>query len=476
MDRRNSHNKIIIAGADSRFLLSACQLLDNRYPSAVFVQHPQAAISAIQETEPALLLADDRLFDENINPDFRPVFRLAARQGIKVVAVAGSQAVQEAISHHSAVAAPVAVMQGLPVERRAGFSSLEQILNTLPFMAFVLEHDRTVVFSNLKAQKMFNSGNEPRKGIRPGEFLGCMHIHDGMHGCGSSAACSFCGLFKAITESLQTGRKAEAEARLIVDGSGIPVALNVQAEVSRLFINNKEMLVLYLEDISDQKRRRELERIFFHDLINTAGGIKSLIEAVSADDEPAEIRDILAIIGSSAAQMLEEIRSQKELTAAEHNELQVNPVRLDGIQLINAVFGMYNYHQVAAGKKIVIENNGCPVEFISDEVLIKRVLGNLLKNALEASQRGDEVKIGCRVDDGRILFTVHNRQFMPLENQYQIFQRSFSTKGANRGIGTYSIKLLTERYLGGLAFFTSSENEGTIFTIQLPLNQEIAEK
>jgi sensor histidine kinase regulating citrate/malate metabolism len=51
----------------------------------------------------------------------------------------------------------------------------------------------------------------------------------------------------------------------------------------------------------------------------------------------------------------------------------------------------------------------------------------------------------------------------------QIFQRSFSTKGAGRGLGTYSIKLLGERYLHGTVSFASSAEQGTIFQISLPL-------
>jgi signal transduction histidine kinase len=58
---------------------------------------------------------------------------------------------------------------------------------------------------------------------------------------------------------------------------------------------------------------------------------------------------------------------------------------------------------------------------------------------------------------------------MPKEVQMQIFQRSFSTKGKGRGIGTYSIKLLTETYLGGKVSFRSEERHGTTFRIDLPL-------
>jgi signal transduction histidine kinase len=57
---------------------------------------------------------------------------------------------------------------------------------------------------------------------------------------------------------------------------------------------------------------------------------------------------------------------------------------------------------------------------------------------------------------------------MPSSVQRQVFNRSFSTKGAGRGLGTYSVKLLTERYLKGKAGFTSSEADGTTFFVILP--------
>jgi signal transduction histidine kinase len=58
---------------------------------------------------------------------------------------------------------------------------------------------------------------------------------------------------------------------------------------------------------------------------------------------------------------------------------------------------------------------------------------------------------------------------MPEEIQLQVFQRSFSTKASSgRGIGTYSMKLLGEHYLGGKVAFTSREPEGTEFTVTLP--------
>ena len=57
---------------------------------------------------------------------------------------------------------------------------------------------------------------------------------------------------------------------------------------------------------------------------------------------------------------------------------------------------------------------------------------------------------------------------MPPKVQLQVFQRSFSTKGLGRGLGTYSMRLLTQRYLGGTVSFSSKEGEGTEFRARYP--------
>jgi signal transduction histidine kinase len=67
---------------------------------------------------------------------------------------------------------------------------------------------------------------------------------------------------------------------------------------------------------------------------------------------------------------------------------------------------------------------------------------------------------------------VHNPGFMTRDVQLQVFQRSFSTKGAGRGLGTYSIKLLTERYLKGTVSFTTDPEAGTTFRVRYPLTLE----
>jgi signal transduction histidine kinase len=93
----------------------------------------------------------------------------------------------------------------------------------------------------------------------------------------------------------------------------------------------------------------------------------------------------------------------------------------------------------------------------------------MVKNALEASRPGDTVTIGCAKENDNAVFRVHNTGSVPADVGGRIFKRFFSTKGDGRGLGTYSMKLLAESYLGGKVWFTSDDEKGTDFYVSIPL-------
>ncbi len=119
----------------------------------------------------------------------------------------------------------------------------------------------------------------------------------------------------------------------------------------------------------------------------------------------------------------------------------------------------YLKHTVAANRDVAIGHT-CEGPIIADRQLLQRVLGNILKNALEATSPGGTVTLACLETFDAMFFLANNSEVIPQEVQLQIFQRSFSTKGeADRGIGTYSMKLFGERYLGGMVDFVSRSPE-----------------
>jgi len=245
-----------------------------------------------------------------------------------------------------------------------------------------------------------------------------------------------------------------------------PLELRVYA--SPLRENDYQFTILAVSDVSHEKRRRTLERVFFHDVLNTAGGLRGFVELLKHTDA-SEVDELKAPLLELATQLVEEIKAQRDLVAAENNELTITFLPTKSASFLQEIRETYKSHDVGRSKSIEIDADAADTEFLTDQTLLRRVVGNMVKNALEASGEGEAIRIGSRTSKTGIEFLVHNPRFMPRHVQLQVFQRSFSTKGPNRGLGTYSMKLLGEQYLRGKVTFTTSEDVGTTFKIWLPL-------
>ena len=85
-------------------------------------------------------------------------------------------------------------------------------------------------------------------------------------------------------------------------------------------VENEQYTIVFLNDISDYKRRIALERIFFHDILNTASSIKALAELLEDTNGPDK-SDLLSTMQSAARQLVKEIQEQRDLLQAENNDL-----------------------------------------------------------------------------------------------------------------------------------------------------------
>ena len=341
----------------------------------------------------------------------------------------------------------------------------KKFTDAIPDIFMILNNKRQVVFTNSRLEEFLGKNHsDDMYGKRPGEILNCIHAHETSGGCGTSESCSMCGAVNAILCGLR-GEYSIQECRIAAN-DGID-ALDLKVWTSPYVVDGENYTVFAVQDISNEKRRDVLERIFFHDIINTAGGLKGLAEIIK--DSPEDVNEFKDIIYSLTESLVDEITSQRQLLQAERNELALNISEVNSLLLISEVSGYYQNHYVADGKHIQINNRAVSIDFHTDEALAKRVIGNILKNALEASPMDSTITLNATVEaDGFVVVAVNNPTFMPREIQLQMFQRSFSTKGTGRGLGTYSMKLLMEKYLGGKITFTSSENEGTTFFAAFP--------
>jgi hypothetical protein len=338
-----------------------------------------------------------------------------------------------------------------------------ELLNAIPDFVMILNSNRQIVFGN-KALADFASsqGCKCFFGLRPGELVSCQHALNAKSGCGTGEACKTCGAVLSILQGLE-GKSANNDCRIIrITDKGID-PLDMRAWTRPFAWNNQTFCLLILTDISNEKRRQVLERIFFHDVLNTAGNIWSISELLN--DDTMKIDEVKKDLRCASSQLIDEINCQRQLLAAENNELQVKMSKQDSLEFMDSVYRTFRNHEIAADKNIEIDKSSEDFEFISDATLIFRIVGNILKNSLEASKARQTVTLGCRKNENDFSFWCHNDSVMPDDVKLQIFQRSYSTKGKGRGIGTYSIKLLTEKYLKGKVSFVSEAGAGTVFTV-----------
>lgn len=141
-------------------------------------------------------------------------------------------------------------------------------------------------------------------------------------------------------------------------------------------------------------------------------------------------------------------------------------------KLINEV--VYNANvTLKSGQEIEYPQNIENVTLVQDEKILELVLSNLLGNAIKYSPENTLIKFDIKLEDKKIIFEVTDEGMgIPEKDQKHIFERYFRAENAllnqGTGIGLNIAKVHLEN-LGGSIRFTSKENEGTSFVVELPL-------
>jgi len=350
-------------------------------------------------------------------------------------------------------------------ERLSAEPFLGQAVAALSEAAAVSNTRRQVVFANPAFRELTGTPGQ-LIGLQPGEIFQCVHAAQPEGGCGEAPDCRSCGVAQVFLEALDSGRAGRRECAIVGRRGQREVPYDLEAAGTPFRLGGEEFVLLTLRDVSQQKHKAALERIFFHDILNTASSLKIYISLLQSSG-PGEAGRLLADLGSIADGLVEEIQSQKQLVSAENRTLQVTSSLISSRGLVEELLSSFAHAR--SGGIVNLAPDTESFAFVSDAAILRRVLGNMLRNALEAGSPGGPVTLGCAREGSSCSFWVHNPGAIPAETRRHIFRRYFSTKGRDRGLGTYGMKLLTEEYLKGRVTFTTDELRGTRFTATLPL-------
>jgi len=341
-----------------------------------------------------------------------------------------------------------------------------RLLDVMPGMVLVLNNYRQIVFANRAFNHLSGrSETESLVGSLVGDVLQCHVALDKDTVCGMTDTCESCGALVAMLSGL-SGVDRVQECTLTQQDGIVAQHLTLRVWSTPLCFGGEEFVVLAGTDVSHERRRLALERTFFHDILNLVASIQGFAELMEID-ESVDPMMVSRRIQSASQKVVEEIDAQRVLLAVEKGELKVDNHVLTSLDVLKDVIELYEGQEISRKRMLKIDDDVIRTSFISDATLLRRILGNMVKNALEASPEGYTVTLGVDKSTSGISFWVHNATVISASYHQRIFQRDFSTKGSGRGLGTYSMKLLGP-FLSGNVSFDSSPECGTRFTLSLP--------
>ncbi len=342
-----------------------------------------------------------------------------------------------------------------------------EMLEALAEASAVVDKEGHILVANRRMSALAGTPADSLVGRRFGEAVRCDNVEGSQSRCSTTTACGLCGVGHTLAAALEKGRSATGDWHILHHGDLGLESLDHRVTVTPLSLEGMELFVASLRDISDERRRRMLERSFFHDVLNLASGLHGL-GALLEEASPEELPELAGDLRETVDQLLGEVRAQRDLVAAERGELVPNLEVVDARTLLRRIAARFRRHPAAQDRRIELGEFPSARFVVTDKTLLTRVLGNLLLNALEATSPGEAVSLGLCVGR-RVTFLVWNPATMPEEVRLQLFRRVFSTKSPqSRGLGTYGARLLTERYLGGTIDFSTDEEAGTTFRVHLP--------
>jgi hypothetical protein len=303
-------------------------------------------------------------------------------------------------------------------------------------------------------------------GLRPGEYIRCIHSCEMPGGCGTSPYCSTCGAVIAIMSALRSEQPQENSCAVTVEKDNKEVELFFQVRCCPIKVGDNTFILFFLHDISVQKQRDMLDSTFYHDINNLLTGLMGKTELFQLKHtwDAERFSGLQKLI----QRMAQELSMQQALNSSMSHVYQPLYCEVMVDSILDDLAETFEGHPLCAGVKLDITKIGERAPLVTDPNLVNRILVNMVTNALEATGRGEAVRVFTEPGGNTITFSVWNKKHIPHEHAQKIFTRNFTTKEQlGHGLGTYSMKLFGEKVLGGIVTFTTSESEGTTFNLTL---------
>lgn len=237
-----------------------------------------------------------------------------------------------------------------------------------------------------------------------------------------------------------------------------------------------------------EERRRQLIGDVAHELRTPLSSIKSVMEGLQDGVLPAEPQTF-ASVEQEANRLQRLVRDLEELSRAEAGQIRLEKEWVDPAALVETAVS--RLRPQFADKQVSLESNVPPTlpTIHVDPARMMQVLLNLLGNALQYTPSGGRVTVQCSVNSEQVSVNglPHTAPFLQIsirdsgigitaEQLTHIFERFYrvdksrSRAGGGSGIGLTISRHLVEAHNGRLTPSSPGVNQGSTFTVDLPVS------
>ncbi len=210
-------------------------------------------------------------------------------------------------------------------------------------------------------------------------------------------------------------------------------------------------------------------RGIIHDIrtnLHSMGTATQLIEGAK-DSQDRQRR--LEKLYSACTRNIPKIRSIVDLSLDSSREISMKPELADVGDAVEQALDTLAELAVSKGVKLTGDTSGTLIA-LHDPLQLERVVMNLVKNAIEATDQvaGEKiVRVGARSSTDGIMIEVEDSGH-GLSDPGSIFRPLKSSKTHGVGLGLFVSKKIIEAHSGRLETGSSSELGGARFTVHLP--------
>lgn len=225
-----------------------------------------------------------------------------------------------------------------------------------------------------------------------------------------------------------------------------------------------------------EKNAREKDSILklvAHDLRTPVASIPTLVQLIFDEKDEHQKTELLQVIRSSCNSSLNLINDILSTSTFSSKPMEKQDISME--IFINDCENLVKVKISEKKQKLHINNTAGNSIIRIDTEKMKRVISNLITNAVKFSPKGATITFNIEQIDHQLLISVSDQGIgIPKELQSQVFDLNTSAKRKGTdgeksyGLGLYICKQIVLAH-GGKIWLESEVNEGTTFFIELPL-------